>query len=737
MTSALTKVLEKMKSSPRSQTSESQSTTSTPPTGSNAQPVDPKVKSKIDAQLAEWVRNEYDKCRNQRAQEQKKWEYNLLNYGGDQWVNLIRGGRLSKPNQPSYQPKLVTNLLQPMVRQQISRMTSEKPTVTVVPVSTTDDDLLAAQGGQAVWDALYTKEKVQEKLIRTAFWTVITGNGFFKTYWDRNKIDDNFLAVNPVVTQPQTTQGAIAFSAVTPFNLFVPDLLEEEIENQIYVMEVYTKPVVWVNQFWKDYLKGPVEPDCVGYQEIFESSYWKQANDGSAKPDSVRVIEMYLKPGAHRDFPNGGMLTVVGDQLVQRIDTLPYSHGEFPHAHWGDIITGKFYRDSILTPTIPLNRHYNRTRNQMILSMLRTARTQLAYTEGSIDPARMTAAPGAMIPVKPGFQFPVPIPAQPIPAFVENELNVVKRDLEDISGQHSVSKGQAPGSGVVAATAINFLLEQDNSQFWTTISSGEALIEKTGRQSLSIVADMWDIAKIVRTIGMDSAFDAIELKGSQIARGLDIRVERGSMLPESKTAKQALLMDMAKMGFISPENLLDLLPMGGVKRITEVIKVDYEQAQRENLKMKKLDAMELIAADMEYQQKLQPDANGYVDESTFDPGTGMTLQQPLPVPVNDFDNHKVHIEVHNRFRKSQEFENLDERVKKVFADHILHHQVQLMMTAQREMMTGAGMPIPGMEGPDMASPFTEQQFGGMEGGMESGNEPSGQQSFGSGQEVQP
>jgi hypothetical protein len=732
MTTAMSKVLDKMNLNKRSGKQDSASVEA---------PVEKEDPKKTEA-LVPWVIDEYNKCRNQRAQYQKTWELHLLHYGGQQWTDLVTGGQFRKASLPSYNQKLVTNLLRPMIRQQISRMTSEKPTVNVIPVSAGDDDLLAAQGGQAVWNSLYDNQKIQQKLIRTAFWTAITGNGFFKTYWDSNKIDNNFLTINPILAQPQPTPGDLCFSTVTPFNLFVPDLLEEDIEAQTYVLEVYTKTALWVNTFWKDYLKAPVEPDVVGNQEIFESTYWKTKNDGSAKPDCVRVIEAYLKPGAHRDFPNGGMITVVGNQMVQKLDTLPYSHGEYPHAHWGDIPTGKFYRESVLADTIPLNRHYNRTRNQMIISMLRTAKTQLTYTEGSIDPNRVTSRPGELIPVKPGFQPPQALPAQPIPAFVENELNVAKRDMEDISAQHSVSKGQAPGQGVVAATAINFLLEQDNSIFWTTIASGEDLIQKVGKQALSIVADYWDLPKIIRTIGMDSAFDAVELKGSQIARGLDIRVERGSMLPESKTAKQALLMDMAKMQFISPENLIDLLPMGGLKRIGEIIKVDYAQAQRENLRMKDLDPQELLAGDQEYEQSMIPDPEtGLVDESTIDPGTGMTLQKPNAVPTNDFDNHKVHIEVHDRFRKSQEFEVLDPRVKKEFANHVLEHQVQMMMGMQRDMMAQGGMPIPGMEGPDVANPFGEEQFGQQEqmggGEIPNGDQSGGQPFGGSGQEAQP
>src|SRR6478735_1142060 len=176
MTIALMEQLLQRKSQPSSRTSEQKS----PTILKSSSVTDAKAQGKIDDGLVQWVQDAYNRCRNQRAQYQKEWEYHLLMYSGEQFANLIASaGQIKKPNMPSSASKLVTNLLRPMVRQQIARMTSEKPTVTVVPVSASDDDLMAAQGGQAVFDSLYTNQKIQSKLIRTAFWTVITGNGFF------------------------------------------------------------------------------------------------------------------------------------------------------------------------------------------------------------------------------------------------------------------------------------------------------------------------------------------------------------------------------------------------------------------------------------------------------------------------------------------------------------------------------------------------------------------------------
>jgi hypothetical protein len=153
-----------------------------------------------------------------------------------------------------------------------------------------------------------------------------------------------------------------------------------------------------------------------------------------------------------------------------------------------------------------------------------------------------------------------------------------------------------------------------------------------------------------------------------------------------------MLMDLMKFGAITPEQMLDLIDIGGINKLTELVRIDMKAAQRENLRMKKLQPMDILMADMKHQMGMQPDAQGNVDPNTFVQATGMTLERPPLVPVNEWDNHQIHIEVHNRFRKSQEFELLPEEVRTEFATHIRYHQVQ-MMIAQGGMM-GQGQQIP-------------------------------------------
>jgi len=92
------------------------------------------------------------------------------------------------------------------------------------------------------------------------------------------------------------------------------------------------------------------------------------------------------------------------------------------------------------------------------------------------------------------------------------------------------------------------------------------------------------------------------------------------------------------------------------------------------------------------------DPNTMQPVGLYDPNT----QQPLPpggnpppiVPVNTWDNHAVHIDAHNKFRKSQQFENLDPEVKQLFEEHVSMHQ-RALQAQQMPAPAPPGMEAPG------------------------------------------
>lgn len=672
--------------------------------------------------LAQWIKSEYQKMKSARSKIQHQWYHNLAMYYGQQYMETFNSKgfqELGVAKKPRWRVRQKVNLIRPAIRTEISRMTSQKPSATSVPATTSDDDMFAAQAGQQTWDFIQQRSNFQHVLQRAAFWTSITGTGFTKTWWDNDYIDSYTLDAQS--KQPAT--GNIRIKPSTPFNIFVPDLLEEDIEEQPYVFEAYTKSVAWIKQFWGIDTK----PNVISKSEIIEASQLNLPGGNDAKPDAVLVIEAWVKPGATELVPEGGIFTLVGDKIAGA--STMYSHKQYPFAKIIHIPTEKFYGDSVLVDLNDLQKEYNRTRSQIVESKNRMARPQLIAPIGSFDPKRYTSEPGLIVPYKPGLGKPEPLPMQGLPSYVLEEQDRIKQDMEDISGQHSVSRGQAPGSGVTAATAISFLQERDDSIMGPTYASIEQAVEKTARQTLSLVVDYWELPRIVEVTGLDQAFDSLELKGSDIINGRNIRIEGGSSLPQSKAARQALLMDMAKMGFITGNQMLDMLDIGGVQKLTEKIRVDLRQAQRENLKMKRITEETFHEYMQNTAQNAMQGGIGTTDPQNglpllktpnLDPETGEPIVDPevyatFPpmIPVNSFDNHAVHKETHNNYRKSQEYDTLPDFTKDQFDKHVDAHEFALeqqqMQQQMQQMMMGGEMPPPEGGGPQ------EPSGGGSEG----------------------
>jgi hypothetical protein len=636
--------------------------------------------------VIEWTKSAHLRCRTIRQQIERQWYINMAFYIGKQNVAVIpissassaaTGVRLYIPPAPYYRARPILNRIRPIIRNELAKLTAQKPTATIVPATGEDADLSAAQAGEQIWESIYRGQKIDATFRQSMLWTLTTGNGFIKTYWDPNKVDKS--------GQP----GSLCYEMITPFHIFVPDMLAEDIEDQPYIIHLQTRSPEWVRM---NYPGVKAQPNVMEANDILNDSFLQLVGAGDFRKNAILCYEVWVKPG-HVDFmPNGGMYTIIGDQIVQFVEGNPYMHQQYPFIKFGHLPTGRFYYDSIINDLIPVQREYNRTRGQIIEAKNRMSHPQIIAAQGSVDAAKINTEPGQVIYYKLGYPVPQPFPLQNLPAYVMQEIDRLLMDFEDISGQHQVSKGQVP-AGVTAATAINFLQEQDESMLATTFANIEQGMEKIGYQTLCYVKQYWDTPRIVKVVGRDGQFNAVSFQGADLRDNTDIRVEAGSALPTSKSAKQALLMDLMGQGFIPPEKGLELMDVGGVQRLYDEVKVDASQASRENMRMAAVN-QQIMNQYLSTFQGVDP-ASGQamlVDPNTGQPlvdAQGMPMEPPLIVPVNSYDNHQAHIQIHNTYRKSQEFESLPAETKALFEAHVNQHMMAL------GVMPGAPAPMPG------------------------------------------
>jgi hypothetical protein len=151
-------------------------------------------------------------------------------------------------------------------------------------------------------------------------------------------------------------------------------------------------------------------------------------------------------------------------------------------------------------------------------------------------------------------------------------------------------------------------------------------------------------------------------------------------------------MDMFGMGLIDQNLALRLLEVGGAQKILDLVQVAERKAQRENIKMKMLNPAQLQEAQMQMQMQVQQaEAMGQMIDV-------QALQSQPFIPVDDFDVHEKHIEIHNIFRMSQEYEVLAQEVRDEFDKHVAQHEMYLQQ-AQMQMQMAQMQQEGQIEGP--------------------------------------
>lgn len=668
--------------------------------------------------LAVFVDRLYNVCRNARIPEERQWYKNIDMVQGRQFTQWdIQKRTMVEPARLPHDVRVAANIIEPIVRTELAKTGANSPTAVVAPASNDIDDIMAAQAGEQVYEWWHEESDFQTRTFNPAnWWRAVCGVGFIKVYYDQSRIDPAGTAAarraarekaaemaqlqesnvsfmrKPAAAlpapEPEPVRGVIRADHVTPFHLFVPDLTTLDIQDQPFVVHVYTKKVEQARLEYGDRLPDDWSPAPMGAGTLVDLNRLGVRGYPAIGPDSVLVKELWIKPGYDRRFPQGGLVIICGEQVVHLADQgIPYEHGDYPFAMLTGIENGKFYRKSVVQSVTPLQNEINHTLSQIVKKKNLATNPGFFYDEGSLDPKRVPNVPGQWIPLRLGMRAPTAIPISDLPTFIPQLLDRMKMWMDDISGQHQVSRAISPGADT-AASALVLLKETDDDFLYTTFDSIETAMKNVGRQVLSLAVQFWDEPRLVKVIGREGAFDAKLLKGADLRNGTDLRMESGSGLPTSKAGKIATVTEWMDKGFVDPIDGLEAIEMGTLGRVWNRIKLDKTQAQRENIEIRDLDPEEVRAQIEEYNQQLEMYKAGLqagvIAPDQAPPGP------PSIYPIGWQDNDEVHIAEHKAFAKGQLYAALDPAIQKVLEWHVAEHEARVTQRMQQQLaLTGA------------------------------------------------
>ena len=600
----------------------------------------------------------YKKSMEDRLHHEIQWYKNMSFYLGRHWIvwSQKKQSLIDLAQEPGWRVRMTTNYTINFVQSKVALLLKNKPMFNVYSVTDDMSDREGAKMAQQLLDYIWRNEHVSDEIKKMAHHGSIYGSGFLKAFWNLDK--------GPVIEDPETKDsiplGDVDVKCISPFEIFVdPEATSPFIKDLKWLIHAYRIPVDEFEDVYgfkataesveeygleKQYLNlvkstGHLDESPMGGQEDIE--------------EFVTVKEYYENPTPNH--PKGRFIIFTEEQIIFS-GALPY--GKIPIAKFDDLfVPDRFWGMSTVEQIMPLQTEYNRTRSQILENRnLMSNPKWVAPRDAIQDLETISAEPGEIIYYNAiqGIAPPSPMSMPSPPPYVFAQEDRILQDMMAVSGISDVNLRSAPPAGVESGRAMAILAEKDETRMVPTIQSWENCLARIGRCVLEMAKNNYDDQRAIRIAGADNTSRLLYMRGTDLSAPEDVEVTIGQGLGFSRLARIELLLEMYDRGLLTdPNKLLSLLEFGDEKDLYEENNMDKNNASLENIQM----------------------AQG----------------QPVPDPTI-VENHNVHLEVHRKFIKSEDFKMIPPEAQKLIFDHYMKIneivQQQMAQFAQQQMAEG-------------------------------------------------
>jgi hypothetical protein len=608
------------------------------------------------------LQNNYDAGMIARRSVERRWVICLAFLAGRQYVFFDENVHMLQ--QLGRQPgkiRTVDNQIVGRWARQVADMIRTNPVMSVIPATTSDQDIKAAKMGDRVLKSWWQTQKMRKKIRILSGWIYGCGNGFLYDRW------------NPKIGPTELNeQGQLVYlgdaevGVRSPFDMIVPtaQFSSVEIHDLPWIIELSYVPIEEIQNTWTKGSHVMPESFPTGMADL-SGIIGAMAGTAPVDFEGAFVKRMSMKPNAK--FPKG-LYLVGANGVVLEEDEYPYL--DYHIEHFKDLdIPGMFWGSSRTEQAIGLQKTWNRTINSVNEFNRVCAKGKLLVPKGAqmqVDPDDTHGQKLTYVPVlghKPEWMSPPQISQA-----AQLSMKITKESLEDLFSQHEVSRGTNK-SDIRSGLMVGLLREQDAQGAIPSHAVFEESLESSMSRVLKRIQAGYSTNRMMKIRGENGAYEVFPFKGADLRNSTDVMVKRDSSLPDSKTARQAQIFERYQGGLYGdpadPKVRLKvamLLEDAVVEDIYDEMQIDQTLAKWEN------DALM----------------------------RGNGVQQL----VNAYDNHAVHIEIHTNFMKSIEYQKLKlenpatfVEIDLSFQEHLGNHQDGL--NAQQERLLAQQIALKG------------------------------------------
>lgn len=574
------------------------------------------------------------------------WELNMNFMLGNQY-SIISPKEEIEESAKNYfwEEREVYNHIAPIVETRLAKLGKVRPTVSVRPTGNEQSDLYCAKLSKAILSATTDKTNLSELITLATVWSEVTGTSFYKVVWD-NSLGDTLAKDG----EKPIKNGDISISVCPPFEIFPDSSGATDIDSCESIIHARAYPVSKIKDIYNVDVNGS-DIDTFTFENFVShgavtgfSNVPKIAH--SLKRDHALVIEKYVRPS--KENPNGKLTIIAGDKLVFDGE-IPFKisadkESAFPFVKQVSTSqVGSFWGVSVIERCIPIQRAYNAIKNRKHEYMARLASGVLAVEDGSVDIDNIEEeglAPGKILVYRNGSTIPKFIDAGSIPHDFNNEEDRLLNEFITVSGVSEFMRDSTVPSSVSSGTALNLLIEQDETRLSVTAEYIRSAVKKIAQIIIRLYKQFALSTRLSRIADGNGDVEIFYWKGTQLSND-DIVLDTINELTETPAQRKNMLLDLYKYGLLNDENgklsnrnrakLLEALGYGVWESQQDVTNLHIKRAVKENVELEEINPREI-------------------------------------------DDHDVHISEHTKFLLSSESEKYSkEHIKKLEA-HILAHK---------------------------------------------------------------
>lgn len=408
----------------------------------------------------------------------------------------------------------------------------------------------------------YMREKKLEVYLKQATeYAIVYGSGFIVMEWDATRGE---LVDYIEETKTKIYEGDILFENLSPFDVMYDGTKESGNHDWVLIRR-------WKNKYDLA-AKYPEFADKIkGLQTKSETQKLRMGVTSLLDTtDDVQVMEFYHN--RTESMPDGRYMMFLSSDIVLQDVAMPYRvlpvlriapsniHGT-PHGYTPmfDLLPLQEILNSLYS-TVATNQNAFGVQNVLNPRGSDISVNQLG---GGLNVIDYNAQPGL-----PNGGKPEPLNLTNTPAEIFKMIDMVKQDMETLSGVNSVARGN-PEASLKSGTALA-LVQSMALQFMSGLQQSYVeLIEGAGTSIIKILQDFAHTPRIVAIAGKTNRAYMKEFTSEDISNISRVVVDVGNPMAHTTAGRVQMAEQLLQYGSIKSEQYVNLIHTGNLDAITE------------------------------------------------------------------------------------------------------------------------------------------------------------------------